>query len=1048
MRITGLHIDGFGRFSDRIVGPLEHPVTVFYGPNEAGKSTLLEFIRRILFGFPSGRSRGNEYLPLAGGRHGGRVMITTDAGEAITIDRTPGRGDGPVSLTTGTGETLPDSELQRLLGNHSRSVFEGIFAFTLDELNDQNRLSDDSVNLQIYSAGIGAMKLPDALAALDRQKREIFLPSGRNQSVARAAQSIEQTDSKLQRVEGHATEYRRQSDRLAEIDREYQTLADSRLRFMSEKERNENLINAWDPWNELISAEQRLAELPAVEAFPENGVMRLETLETQAETATEELSAAEERVKRIRVSVDEEIEHLTILDRSSEARALERARSAFDQSVKDLPERRAELASKRSELETSLANLGSDWDTERLDRFDLSLVVREEVANHGERLRDAQVAVDRSQTALAQDEATLSDAVAATQRAQAEHDAVEPPELDENDIRERRRRIRQSRTTLDELGRAEDRSRDLRAQIGDGSEPSAAGLPAGRSRLLAGALGVLGVVMLVAGLWLAAATTFGAGAILAAIGAVLATVAVFWFMRGRANGQPTASPAAAQVRGQIREADEQLAGIRSRLQSDAAALGLEAIDANTLLETEEGLDAADARLREWRQLETTLTQATERLERQAQRRDDAQQAMQDAEAALEVEQQAWQSWLQQRGLLSTFLPDSIQELRTLVDLARTHHREVVDMESRIAAIQKDIDEFIDMARPLAEDHGFAAEWDNYPGVAGVADDIIDLHREVTEAARIRADAEKELEEARQDLMARQKGRQEAADLIEALLKSGEAEDADDFRGRDRVFQERVGLNATISTALEQMQRISGPGDALDTLRDTLAKTDVQSIRDGIRQCETELEEIDGLRSELDTERGSIRTTLDGLASDEDSSRLRLERHRLSEELQGHARDWAMRAIAESLIRQAQSKFEQERQPDVIRHAERFFHDVTDGAYQTVFSPLSSSEINVVDAAGNVRTPQQLSRGTREQLFLALRFGLILEMGQHSERLPVIVDEALVNFDPTRGTKAASSFIELSETNQVLVFTCHPQIVDWFVDAAGQRDAIEPEVVEI
>ena len=1048
MRITGLHIDGFGRFADRAFGPLERPVTVFYGPNEAGKSTLLEFIRRVLFGFPSGRNRLNEYPPLAGGRHGGRVMITTDAGEAITIDRSPGRGDGPVSLTTGAGETLPDSELQRLLGNHSRNVFEGIFAFTMDELNDQNRLSDDNVNLQIYSAGIGAMKLPDALATLDRQKREIFLPSGRNQSVARAAQSIEQTDSKLQQVAGHATEYRRQSDRLAEIDREYQTLADRRLRLMSEKERNENLITAWDPWNELISSEQRLAELPVVEGFPENGVIRLEMLETQAEAAREELSAAEERVKGIRASVDREIEHLEILDRSSEVRALERGRGAFDQSVKDLPERRAELSSKRSELQTSLANLGSDWDTERLTSFDLSLVVREEVANYGERIREAQVAVQRWQATLAQEETTLADAVGAVQQAQSECDASAPLELDERDIGERRRRIRQSRSILDELGRAEDRSRDLQAQIGDGPEPGADGSPAGRSRLLAGTLGVLGVVMLVAGLWLAATTTFGAGAILAAFGAVLATVAVFWFLRGRADGSATASPAEARVRGQIREVDEQLTRIRSRLQADADALSLATVNSDTLLEAEEGLDAANAGLREWRQLETVLVQATERVERQTQRRDDAQQAVQDAQAALEAKQQAWQAWLQQRGLLSTFLPDSIQELRTLVDLARTHHREVVDMGNRIAAIQTDIDEFIAMARPLAEDHGFAAEWSDYPRVAGVSDDIIDLHRDVTEAARNRTDAAKELDEAQQDMEARQKGRQDVADQIDVLLKSGEAEDADDFRRRDRVYQERDDLTATISGALEQMQRISGPGKALDTLRDTLANTDIQSIRDDVRQCETTLEETEARRSELDTERGSIRAMLDGLASEEDSSRLRLERHRLSEELQEHARDWAVRAIAESLIRQAQSKFEQERQPDVIRHAERFFRDVTDDAYQTVFSPLGSSEINVMDAAGNVRTPQQLSRGTREQLFLALRFGLILEMGQHSERLPVIVDEALVNFDPTRGTKAAGSFIELSATNQVLVFTCHPQIVDWFVDAADERGVAEPEVVGI
>ena len=136
MRIHSLHIDGFGRFADRSFGPLERPVTVFYGPNEAGKSTLLEFVRRVLFGFPDGRSRANPYPPLSGGRHGGRVLVTTDSGELITIQRTQGRGAGTVALSSASGESIPSSELARLLGNHSKSVFENIFAFTLDELND------------------------------------------------------------------------------------------------------------------------------------------------------------------------------------------------------------------------------------------------------------------------------------------------------------------------------------------------------------------------------------------------------------------------------------------------------------------------------------------------------------------------------------------------------------------------------------------------------------------------------------------------------------------------------------------------------------------------------------------------------------------------------------------------------------------------------------------------------------------------------------------------------------------------------------------------
>ena len=111
--------------------------------------------------------------------------------------------------------------------------------------------------------------------------------------------------------------------------------------------------------------------------------------------------------------------------------------------------------------------------------------------------------------------------------------------------------------------------------------------------------------------------------------------------------------------------------------------------------------------------------------------------------------------------------------------------------------------------------------------------------------------------------------------------------------------------------------------------------------------------------------------------------------------------------------------------------------MTGQRYTRLYAPVGEQTITVTDASGRDRRPAELSRGTREQLYLALRFGLILEFGEHAERLPVVVDEAFVNFDPERASLAASSFAKLSETNQVLVFTCHRTIVDMFADVGAQ-----------
>ena len=290
--------------------------------------------------------------------------------------------------------------------------------------------------------------------------------------------------------------------------------------------------------------------------------------------------------------------------------------------------------------------------------------------------------------------------------------------------------------------------------------------------------------------------------------------------------------------------------------------------------------------------------------------------------------------------------------------------------------------------------------------------------------------------------------EKAEEELGNLLQSGGAEDAEDFRARADLSERRTSLEERARNAQDRLQRLSGPGEALERLKADLANTDPQSITDAIAALEEERAAADAQLEELSTDRGSIQAELESLVGEEESSRLRMERNVLMEQIKGHAREWTKLTLAHNLLNEARGKFERERQPGVVRHAQKFFTEITEGRYRQVYAPLGEQTITVTDADGQTRQPSELSRGTREQLFLSLRFGLIRELGERTEPLPVVVDEILVNFDPDRALRAAVAFTELSRTNQVLVFTCHPTVVELFRNAASEAGADEPDLVTI
>ena len=103
--------------------------------------------------------------------------------------------------------------------------------------------------------------------------------------------------------------------------------------------------------------------------------------------------------------------------------------------------------------------------------------------------------------------------------------------------------------------------------------------------------------------------------------------------------------------------------------------------------------------------------------------------------------------------------------------------------------------------------------------------------------------------------------------------------------------------------------------------------------------------------------------------------------------------------------------------------------------------MDDRQVLVSDPSGAVKRIEQLSRGTREQMLISLRLGLIQEYERRSEPLPVVIDEVLVNFDPERARQVAAILEEFAEERQVLVFTCHPSTLDSF-DQVARKIVLE------
>lgn len=235
---------------------------------------------------------------------------------------------------------------------------------------------------------------------------------------------------------------------------------------------------------------------------------------------------------------------------------------------------------------------------------------------------------------------------------------------------------------------------------------------------------------------------------------------------------------------------------------------------------------------------------------------------------------------------------------------------------------------------------------------------------------------------------------------------------------DRVL---THLQRTHPDFAEMEKRIRSSGET-----DEWALDDDEVVRHKARleEIESEIESLIAHGESLDGEMAHRRRLETVDAVDSGIATLQEREQRLVAE---RDRKW----ILAQLVREADRRFREEHQPDLLRRSSTYLRQLTGGRYDRLLVDDSADGdlFHIVGPGVEAPIPlaQPISTGTLEQAYLSLRLAIVDHLDEGRERLPLFMDEVFVNWDEKRRARGLDALAEVSATRQVFAFTCHPDI---------------------
>jgi chromosome segregation protein len=367
MKFETLTLERYGRFEDLTLDLTGDDVRlhIVFGPNEAGKSTVLSAVGDLLFGIPLRSPYGFRFDY---GQMRIAATIASDAGERLSFKRRKGRGTSG-TLLSAQEAALQDGTLGRFLGAADRDLFERMFGLDHQRLRDGgSKMLENGGDLatSLFEAGSGLSRVSDTLLRL---QAEIGILGALDQRRAAGKPIWQQIDRFMKaqqaiRSDALKTDEWRHAEAGLEAARDKRRSLDAAMAQLRQRRSRLERIRRVGPI--LIAIDQRTERLSAFSVtaglLPETFEREWRSLDGAVREASAGLKRAEDLLRQLEEEAVAEPDPTGFHAQASEIAALNEALGDYRQKLADEPKLERDQANDDSLIAGHLRQLGLTLD--------------------------------------------------------------------------------------------------------------------------------------------------------------------------------------------------------------------------------------------------------------------------------------------------------------------------------------------------------------------------------------------------------------------------------------------------------------------------------------------------------------------------------------------------------------------------------------------------------------------------------------------------------------------------------------------------------------